>query len=259
MNILQLSDPHLLANPAVRIAGRHPSLALAEGLRRALSQLEAEGVSVDRLRLSGDLCDDESWGGYVALRKALAPWSGPLDLLAGNHDHPTLLRAVLGRRARVAPAAVVLGPWVLLLLHSHRPGGPDGWLGPHQLHWLAEQLQAAAPDPVLLALHHPPLPIGDPGFDRMGLQDGPALLQLLDRFSHVKALVFGHVHQHWQGVLPGRPRVPLLACPSTLRAFGPTQPCPLGRPHWPGGRLLQLGADGEIRQRLLRWPPSESN
>jgi Icc protein len=112
---------------------------------------------------------------------------------------------------------------------------------------------------VLLAVHHPPVPIGDPGFDSIGLHDGPELLRLLARCPRVKGLVFGHVHQHWQGVLPGRPTVPLLACPSTLRAFGPTQPCPLGQPLWPGGRLLQLGADGDIRQRLLRWPPQESN
>jgi Icc protein len=259
MDILQLSDPHLLANPAARIAGRSPSLALTEGLRRALDQLAAEGVSVDRLLLSGDLCDDESWGGYVALRESLRPWSGPIDLLAGNHDHPTLLRAVMGRRARIAPAVVPLGAWRLVLLHSHRPGCPGGWLGSHQLQWLAEQLQIAAPAPVLLAVHHPPVPIGDPAFDRIGLQDGPALLKLVERSPHVRGLVCGHVHQHWQADLPGGFSRPLLACPSTLRAYGPTQPCPLGRPLWPGGRWLQLGAAGEIRQRLLRWPPPESN
>jgi Icc protein len=259
MNILQLSDPHLLANPAARIAGRAPCRALEHGLRQALDQLAARGVSVDRLLLSGDLCDDESWGGYVALRQALHHWSGPIDLLAGNHDHTTLLRAVMGRRARIAPTVVALGPWRLLLLHSHRPGCPGGWLGLHQLQWLEEQLRIAAPNPVLLAVHHPPMPIGDPAFDRIGLQDGPALLRLVDRATHVRGLVCGHVHQHWQGQLPGGAPRPLLACPSTLRAYGPTQPCPLGRPHWPGGRLLQLGAEGEIRQRLLRWPPPESN
>lgn len=259
MNILQLSDPHLLANPAARIAGRDPGLALKEGLRQALGLLGEQGVAVDRLLLSGDLCDDESWGGYVALREALRHWSRPIDLLAGNHDQPTLLRAVMGRRAQIGPAVVALGPWRLLLLHSHRPGCLEGWLGPHQLQWLAEQLQAGAPQPALLAVHHPPMPIGDPAFDRIGLQDGPALLRLLERSPHVKGLVCGHVHQHWQGALPGRAAVPLLACPSTLRAFGPTQPCPLGRPQWPGGRLLQLGADGGIRQRLLRWPPPQSH
>jgi Icc protein len=258
MNILQLSDPHLLARPEARLAGRSPARALNEGLRRGLDQLAAEGLRVDRLLLSGDLCHDESWGGYVALREALEPWSGPIDLLAGNHDHPTLLRAVMGRRARIAPAVVELGPWRILLLHSHRPGHDAGWLGARQLQWLVEQLRLAAPAPVLVAVHHPPVPIGDPAFDAIGLQDGPALMELLAEAPRVRGLVCGHVHQHWQGTLPGAAPRPLLACPSTLRAYGPIQPCPLGHPHWPGGRWLHLGADGEIRQRLLRWPPPES-
>jgi Icc protein len=261
MNILQLSDPHLLADPDARLAARRPAPALELGWKAARDQLAADGVVVDRLLLTGDLCDDESWGGYVALRRSLADWSGPIDLLAGNHDHPTLLRAVMGRRARVAPACVDLAPWRLLLLHSHRPGWLAGWLGERQLSWLEARLQEPSPieaGPVLVAVHHPPLPIGDPLMDGMALRDGAALLALQARFARVKAVVFGHVHQHWQGVLPGRPSVPLLACPSTLRAFGPVQPCPLGSAHLPGGRLLQLGPEGEIRHRLLRWPVPEA-
>ncbi|MEB3334789.1 MAG: metallophosphoesterase [Cyanobacteriota bacterium] len=262
MNILQLSDPHLLANPEGRIAGRRPLPALKAGLREVLGRLADEGIAVDRLLLSGDLCDDESWGGYACLREALEPWSGPIDLLAGNHDHAQLLRAAMGRRARVSPGRVDLGPWQLLLLHSHRPGCVGGWLGPRQLQWLREELEAMARTPprsALVAVHHPPLPIGDPALDAIALHDGAELLHCLAGFPQVRGLVFGHVHQHWQGSLPGRPSVPLLACPSTLRAFGPTQPCPLGHPHWPGGRLLLLGERGEIRHRLLRWPPLDSH
>jgi Icc protein len=262
MNILQLSDPHLLANPSGRIAGRRPAEALRAGWRQALKSLAGEGETVDRLLLSGDLCDDESWGGYVALREALEGWDGPIDLLAGNHDHPALLRAVMGRRARIGPAAIDLGPWRLLLLHSHRSGCLAGWLGTRQLAWLEAHLQdadRATPGAVLVAVHHPPVAIGDGQLDRITLQDGPELLSLLRRHEGVRALVFGHVHQHWQGTLPGRPAVPLLACPSTLRSFGPVQPCPLGQPDRPGGRLLSLLPDGGIRQRLLRWPALESH
>jgi Icc protein len=74
-------------------------------------------------------------------------------------------------------------------------------------------------------------------------------------------VVFGHVHQHWQGqcLRPcGGEPLPFWACPSTLAAFSAVQPCPLGQPDWPGGRLLELGADGEISTRLLRWPPLRS-
>ena len=250
--ILQLSDPHLLADPRGRCAG-YPSLPL---LRHALAaadrQLRASRQPPDLLLISGDLCQDESWGGYVGLRTLLEAWPLPVALLPGNHDHPQLLRAVLGRRAVIAPALVPLGNWWLLLLDSHRAAEAAGWLGPRQLAWARRQL-AAVEQPVLVALHHPPMPIGDPGMDAIHLRDGEALLELLRFSPRVKAVVFGHIHQHWQGALSGRPDLPLLGCPSTLRSFGPVQPCPLERAQDPGGRLLELGRQGEIRHRLLRW------
>lgn len=250
LRVLQLSDPHLLAEGQGRYRGRRPLVQLRHGLEQALTQA---GAPVDLLLISGDLCQDESLGGYVRLRELLAPLPLPVALLSGNHDHPALLRAALGRRAALGPAVLPLGPWRLVLLESHRPGRSEGWLGETQLDWLGRQL-AAPGGPVLVAVHHPPLPIGDPLFDAIALADGPALLALLAGAPAVAAVVCGHLHQHWRGALPGRPDVPVLSCPSTLCSFPAVQPCPLGRPDDPGGRLLELGASGRWRQRLLRWP-----
>ena len=261
MRVLQLSDPHLLADPQGRCRGRLALACLDHGWRQALAQL---GSAPDLLLISGDLCQDESWGGYGRLREWLAevvaPLGIPAALLPGNHDHPFLLRAALGRSAALAPAAVPLGPWTLLLLSSHRPGAVAGWLETGQLDWLRQQL-AQAPGPALVALHHPPVAIGgDSPLDAIALQAPQALLELLLAQPRVRGLVFGHIHQHWQGQL-ARPagEAPLLlwGCPSTLAAFSAVQPCPLGRPHWPGGRLLELGAAGAIHTRLLRWPALE--
>lgn len=268
MRILQLSDPHLLADPTGRYRDRVPLHQLRHALIEALGQLRRCGESPDLLLFSGDLCQDESWGGYGNLRDLLhelrlelpALAAGPqvprLALLPGNHDHGALLKAALGRQAVLAPAALSLGPWSLVLLDSHRPGSVAGWLGPRQLSWLAGVL-AAGSGPVLLAVHHQPLAIGAPGLDAIGLRDGAELLALLAASPRVRGVVFGHIHQHWAGSLPGRPDVPLLGCPSTLCPFPAVQPCPLGRSDDPGGRLLELADDGLLFQRLLRWPPPD--
>jgi Icc protein len=257
MRILQLSDPHLLADPGGRCRGALPLRQLRDGLEKALALLHSRATPPDLLLISGDLCQDESLGGYARLRDLLQDWPTPLPplaLLPGNHDHPALLRAALGRQAVIAPAELGLGSWRLLLLDSHCCGSAAGRLGARQRAWLAERL-AAAPGPVLVALHHPPLPIGDPGLDPIRLEDGEELLALLRSSAGLAAVLFGHVHQHWRGELPGRAAVPLLACPSTLCAFAPVQPCPLASPRDPGARLLELGTGGEIRQELLRWMP----
>jgi Icc protein len=258
MRILQLSDPHLLADPAGRCHGRPALALLRHGLLEALGQLRAAGEAPDLLLISGDLCDDESWGGYVRLGELLQPLPVPVALLAGNHDQPALLRAALGRRAVIAPALVRCGNGWLLLLDSHRSGDTAGELGPLQLRWVQRQLAARPPAgdlPLLVAVHHPPVPIGDAVMDAIRLRDGEALLEGLRPLPALRGLVFGHVHQHWQGGLPGRPEVPLLGCPSTLRSFPAVQPCPLERPDDPGGRWLHIGEDGVLRQRLLRWAP----
>lgn len=260
LRILQLSDPHLLADPDGLLQGRAPGVLLRHGLAQALTQLRANGESPDQLLISGDLCQDESWGGYVRLAEGLPDGMGTPLLLPGNHDHPQLLHAALRRRARIAPGLWSLpgsSGWSLLALDSHCSGREGGRLDRSQWLWLERVLSAPGDGPLLVALHHPPVAIGDPGFDAIGLEEGDRLVARLAASPRVRGVVFGHVHQHWQGCLPGRPEVPLLGCPSTLIGYGPVQPCPLGRAADPGGRLLELGEEGEIRHRLLRWPALE--
>ncbi len=254
MRLLQLSDPHLLADPRVRYRGQRPGLRLQAALTGALAGAAGQPGLPDLLLLSGDLCQDESWGGYVRLRELLECWPTPVALLPGNHDHPQLLRAALGRQASIAPALISCGGAQVLLLSSHRPGCTAGWIGASQFAWLRTRLSALAEQPLLVAVHHPPLPIGDPGMDAIALGDAQRLLDLLGPLPSLAGVVFGHVHQYWQGVFPGQPAVPVLGCPSSLCGFGPVQPCPQGRHRDPGGLWLELGHDGTLRHRLLRWP-----
>lgn len=250
MRILQLSDPHLLADPEGHCRGRRSLVRLREGLQLLLERLDAAGTPPDRLLLSGDLCHDESWQGYARLRDLLRRCGSPVALLPGNHDDPALLRAALGREALLAPQALELGEWHLLLLDSHRAGRVGGRLGEAQRRWIARELGRCR-GPALVAVHHPPVAIGDPGLDAIALEDGAALMALLRQAPVPVTVVFGHIHQHWQQQPGGGPL--LIGCPSTLSQFAAVQPCPLGRPDDPGGRWLRLGPGGDLRHQLLRW------
>jgi Icc protein len=59
----------------------------------------------------------------------------------------------------------------VLLLSSHRVGSAAGVLGSLQLQWLAQRLQCSERRdlPLVVALHHPPIAIGDAGMDAIRL------------------------------------------------------------------------------------------
>jgi Icc protein len=213
-------------------------------------------MNPDLVLVTGDLCQDESWGGYVRLRRALSQHvCCPVALLPGNHDHPLFLDAVLGRTWATAPADLLLQGVRVLLLSSHRVGSAAGELGPLQLRWLAQRLQCSERRdlPLVVALHHPPIAIGDAGMDAIRLLDQACLEELLRPHRALQAVLFGHIHQHWQGSWATRPDVLLLGCPSTLSSFKAVQPCPLGRADDPGGRLLEVTPEGNVQHQVLRW------
>lgn len=258
--LIQLSDPHMLAQAGGQVRGRSALNLFQKALDQALQE------QPDLLLITGDCCHDESWCGYVRLRDSLdaALQTTPggvvrVTLAAGNHDHPQRLRAVLGGCCVVAPGVLEQGCWRLLAVSSHRAGGCAGCIGPAQMSWLSNQLREAETHAkfVVIALHHPPVAIGDPAMDCIGLRDGVQLMELLRGCSAVRAVLFGHIHQHWKGVPSHRSDPVLLGCPSTLASFDPVQPCPLGRPWDPGGRVLDLMDDGSVQERLLRWSADE--
>ena len=254
MKILQLSDPHLVASEFGVVRGRPALRHWTRALEQAMLH-QPDGVLI-----TGDLCQDESWSGYrrleIELRRQLRC---PVGVVPGNHDHPLLLDSVLGRSCITAPGEMVVGGVRILLLNSHWSGRAAGRLGQRQLKWLQGRLNDSRMEehPLVIALHHPPSLIGHPLLDTMKLVDDEQFRDLLLDCSALIGILFGHVHQHWQGSWPERPDVQLLGCPSTLTGFDNVQPCPLDRANDPGGRLLQIGQDGTLTHQLLRWSAVE--
>ena len=251
MKILQLSDPHLVASDAGLVRGC-PAL---RHWKRALEQATLH--QPDCVLITGDLCQDESWGGYRRLEVELGrQLSCPVGVLPGNHDHPFLLNCVLGRHCTTAPGEMLVDGVRILLLNSHCSGRSAGHLGKRQLDWLRERLNDSriGAMPLVIALHHPPLLIGHPLLDTMNLVDNGLFRDLLINCRPLIGILFGHVHQHWQGFWPERPDVQLLGCPSTLIGFEHVQPCPINRAGDPGGRLIQVDRSGALTHALLRWP-----
>jgi 3',5'-cyclic-AMP phosphodiesterase len=207
--IAQLTDSHIGAD----WGGTDP----VARLDAAVAAVGAMRPLPDVVLVSGDLADNATDAEYEELRELLAPLRAPLHVLAGNHDDRRALRRhfdLPGGDGEPVQYAVDLGALRLVVIDSTRPGHDDGELDAERLDWLDATLAAAPDAPTLLAMHHPPISIGIPVWDAIGLPDDDrrALGEVIARHQQVRRIVAGHVHRAISGELAGRA---VLTVPST--------------------------------------------
>jgi len=238
-----MTDLHLLADPEGCLKGVATLASLRATLRAAATDL----AGADAIVLSGDLVQDQP-AAYAHLPPLLAPLGKPVLCIPGNHDLPQVLAASLQQAPFQVGGHHDAGRWRILLLDSSVAGQAHGELGAAVLAALALQLHEAGDRHVLIVLHHPPLPLGSAWLDEIGLQDGAALLQLLQAHEHVRGVVFGHAHQVYDAT-EGRLR--LLGTPSTCAQFRPRSAEFALDDLPPAYRVLQLQANGQIDTRVV--------
>ena len=239
-DLVQITDSHLYGDGERGLYGLNSYRALSEVVALAARRQPAFAL------LSGDLVHDETRQGYELLKRAIAPLGCPAHAIPGNHDDLKLMCQVLdcGKTIRH-------GGWQIILLNSQVAGEVGGCLGQGELEFLEQALTQFPEYASLICMHHQPLPIGSQWLDRIGLKNGEALFDIVDRHSQVKALVWGHVHQAFDGQRNG---VRLLATPSTCIQFKPGADDFALDDLAPGYRWFRLFEDGEMETGIERLP-----
>lgn len=208
--IAQLSDAHVGTGPAF-LEGRMDTLA---ALHRAVAHVRAQDPEPDLVLFTGDLTEHGSTEEFSAVAAALAALPMPVYAVPGNHDDPATARRVLARCMPVAADApagaccyhVRHGPLHLVALDSVVPRRSHGALAPAQIAWLQDRLAACAGEPVLLFMHHPPLPTGIAAMDACSLLEGAeALADAIRAHGAVQGLLCGHLHRPVQMLFGGAP------------------------------------------------------
>lgn len=208
--IAQLSDPHIGTGPAF-LGGRMDTEA---ALRLAVAHVVALQPAPDLVLLTGDLTERGTVAEYAVVADALAPLGMPVYAVPGNHDDPKVARDALGRCMPVAPDApdgaccyhLRQGGLHLIALDTVVPRQSHGALEAGQLAWLARTLDACRGEPVLIFMHHPPLPTGIDAMDACSLMTGgDALAALVRGHGQVQGLLCGHLHRPVQMQFGGAP------------------------------------------------------
>lgn len=247
LRLVQITDCHLGEQTGERLVGMDTD----SSLDHVLTLIQEEQPAAHLLLATGDLANHGSAEAYLRLKAKLAPLGLPNAWLAGNHDGRDLMVDTVGNC--LLPRTVRAGRWLIVMMDSAVPGQVGGELGEQELVYLEQALSAHADaDYVIACLHHQPIPIGCDWLDEQRLADSDKLLAILSRESRMRAVLWGHVHQAFNGQDARLPGVQLLSAPSTCVQFAPNSEGFKLDQVAPGYRWLDLHPNGYIKTAVSR-------
>lgn len=243
--VVQISDCHLFADKEGKLLGLNTEFSLG----MVLEKVRTEQHTIDAILATGDLSQDGSLASYERFLQQIQTLGAPTYWMQGNHDLTAPMIKALGTGARLSPCTVVLGGWRIIMLNSAVEYEVPGEFTELQLQYLEQELASTVDAHVMVCLHHHPVPMGCAWLDNQVVRNAAAFWQVLDRYSHVRAVVWGHVHQasdNWRG------QVRLLSVPSTCVQFTPQSDDFSIDSVSPGYRWFDLYADGRIETQVSR-------
>ena len=243
MKILQITDPHLFGSASGALRG----VVTDASLRRVLDEAYAHVPDHAAVLVTGDLVQDDP-SGYLRFSNLFASARKPVLCIPGNHDEPAVMRRSLDRPPFQIGGTFSAQGWQLVMLDSCDPGHVGGRLTRQELERLDRALSGSAAH-ALVCLHHHPVSMGSRWIDTVGLADPDEFWRVIDAHAHVRAVIWGHVHQQYEG---RRGRVRLLATPSTCAQFLPHSDRYAIDTRPPAYRSITLHADGRIDSEI-RW------
>jgi Icc protein len=183
-------------------------------LDRVIAALLATRPVPDLLIASGDLADRGEASSYRQFHEAVSACPFPVAACVGNHDSRANFLAAFPRTPTsedFVQYVLDVGPLRIVVVDTLEEGRHDGAFCKRRAAWLDERLSEARGHPVLLVLHHPPVPTGIAWMSAGSREPWTLRLsEVVSRHPHVAAAVCGHLHRAmvapWAGTT-------LIACP----------------------------------------------
>ena len=192
--------------------------------------------------LLGDITDSGSKQSYQSVHDQLQSTPMPIYATVGNHDNRAIMQsyftASYNSDGFAQSANKLATEWRLIILDTKLDGRANGKICAARLAWLQTQLQTGSERNIIIAMHHPPGPLGVPALDGIALANGRALYEVLEPHQdRIRMLLCAHFHlsisASWYGL-------PLSVVPA------------LSHDHWQGTRtnaifcLVAFNAGGNV-------------
>lgn len=242
---IQISDSHLGPLASEALLG----LNTDESLHDVLALIAEKESGFDYMVCTGDIASaghESCYRRFVSIVRHY--FSEPLAWLPGNHDSSAIMGGV-DLPQKPESRVIDLGKWLILLLDSVVPFKVHGNFEQGELDYLEQMLSANPDKHIMVMLHHQPVLVGSKWIDQYILQNADAFFSVVDRYSNIKAIVWGHVHQDFRSM---RNHVQLIATPSTCVQFKPLCDDFTVDTLMPGYRWFDLNDDGTLNTGVER-------
>ena len=249
IRVLHVTDPHLFADSDSNLRGT----VTHSSLQKVLGHIQASGWDADMVAMTGDLIQDHSREAYEHFCESMLPLGLPVYCVPGNHDVRPMMKDALARPEFHYCESVIHGAWLITGIDSCTNDSAAGCIEDHEMERLEKVLDDTAVDHVLICLHHPPLPVGSKWLDQVGLRNGEEFLRLIARTGKVRAAIFGHVHQAFEG---SHESIQIIGTPSTCRQFKVASDEFALDDRRPAYRRISLHPDGSVHAELI-WLSEE--
>ena len=243
--VLQLTDPHIFETEDGCLLG----LNTRHSLNAILDDIKDKHLDSDLILATGDISQDHSPESYAHFARVMNQLEIPVAWVPGNHDINQYMEPALAGNYFVSNKRIQIGEWDLILLDSSVEDAVFGRLGAEQLDYLEASLLAPEGRHALPILHHHPVDIGCKWMAPIGLHDADAMLDIINKYEHVRAVLWGHIHQAYDRF---EGDVRLLATPSTSVQFKPGSEEFSAGTESPGYRTLLLDPNGVINTHVHR-------
>jgi Icc protein len=208
----------------------------------------------DLIVLTGDISQDYSLSSYKTVLQLFKNFPCTTLVTMGNHDDPSIFMQTFGQPTQILNSISSTSRWRVCLLNSNWPKHVDGQIAKADLDLLEKNLATNSEQPTIIFLHHPVLKIGSSWLDKIKLQNSDQLLEIIDRYQSIKAVVSGHVHQE-SAIL--HKQTWFLTTPATSWQFAFNSSKFKLDKLMPGYRWFNLYADGSFDTKVIRIEPND--
>jgi Icc protein len=202
----------------------------------------------DLALVTGDLIQDDSAAAYSHFRDLTGSLGLPVYCLPGNHDIRSMMRQALASHPFHYCTAIEARNWLVYPVDSCSTGQAGGRVPADEFARLDAAIEASAAEHVMIAVHHPPVPLGSQWLDSVGMQNGDEFLRRVSQSGRVRLVVFGHVHQAFEGE---HATIRVVGTPSTCRQFTPGSTNFAVDENPPAYRRFSLYTDGRFEHELV--------